>query len=170
MRRDKAISGMRPARWKPGSVLLRLFLASNLLVGTPAWSQEGDEAADQDGSESAAPAKTDESKAAKDVRPALTRRKRAALNQFDPKVYEARGRELQGEYYEIASFAKAPTWSSAPAAEVATSAPATSSSKNWIIWSGAASLAVLVGGAAGYLMLDQHTEPQPVSVHLDDKP
>lgn len=128
--------------------------------------QDTDSEAQEEKAEADGPSAESKSK---EVRPALARRKRAALNQFDPKVFEARGRELQGEYYEIASFAKAPAWSTTPA-EMATTAPETSSSKNWIIWSGAAGIAVIVGGATGWLMLDKHTESPPNPVFLDDKP
>ena len=39
-----------------------------------------------------------------------------------------------------------------------------------MIWTGAAGLAAVVGGSVGYLMLEQHTAPEPVRIHLDDKP
>lgn len=147
-----------------------------ILAGGPAWAEGGDEAgpeatverpAARVEGERAAPAA--ESKPVKEVRPALARRKRNALNQFDPKVFEARGRELQDEFYEINAVGKSGS-PSAGKAEWVAAAPEASSSRHWMIWTGAAGLAAIVGGAVGYLMLDQHTQPDPISVHLDDKP
>jgi hypothetical protein len=121
-----------------------------------------------------------ESAAPKEVRPALARRKRNALNQFDgkatpfdPKVFEARGRELHGQYYEISGTVNPTPWHAAgsgpaPAGDAAEVRKA--DSRNWMIWTGAAGLAALVGGSVGYLMLSKHTAPEPLSIHLDDKP
>lgn len=121
-----------------------------------------------------------ENATAKEVRPALARRKRNALGQFegkatpfDPKVFEARGRELHGQYYEISGAVHPTPWNAAGSGQVsAGTAPAIrkDESRHWMIWTGAAGLAALVGGSVGYLMLSKHTAPEPVSVHLDDKP
>lgn len=162
-----AMTGKLPARPAPGRNVASLLLALCLVLPAPAAAEDDEPSAS--GGARVEQERNPESGAPKEVRPALARRKKNALNQFDPKVYEARGRELQGEYYEIANFANSADWSASPA-EVATSAPSTSSSKHWIIWTGAAGLAALVGGAAGYLMLDKHTAPEPITVNLDDKP
>src|SRR5688572_24455713 len=148
LRRYKDMSGFEPARFAPGKLASGLILSLALAFALPAAGEAGEEEAAAE----AAKVESERESQAKEVRPALARRKRNALNQFDPKVFEARGRELQGEYYEITTIAKgSPSWSAAPTeAEVATTAPGTSSSKNWMIWSGAAGLAALVGGAAGY--------------------
>lgn len=173
---EMGISGSKPACRAPGISACALIFGLALAFAWPVAGEVDEEnsvpAASQAGSDREAPAK--------EVRPALARRKRNALNQFqfDPKVFEARGRELQGEYYEITSLAKAnPTWSKTPAkaeasnaGEAASSPPKDAGSKHWMIWSGAAGLAALVGGTAGYLLLEKHTAPAPVSVHLDDNP
>lgn len=162
------MTGNPPARPAPGRSVACFLLA--LCLALPAPSAADDDDASASGGSKVEQERSSESSAPKEVRPALARRKKNALNQFDPKVYEARGRELQGEYYEISNFAKSADWSASPA-EMATSSPSTSSSsKNWIIWTGAAGLAALVGGAAGYLILDKHTAPEPTTVHLDDRP
>lgn len=153
-------------------LLLRLLMVVTL--ASPAAGDtdaEGNETAgDQVERERVAPAK--------EVRPALARRKRNALSQFDPKVFEARGRELRDEYYEITTLAQGnSSWSTAPnegsdayPSETGTPAPKPSSSKNWMIWSGAAGLAAVVGGTAGYLLFEKHTAPDPITVRLDDDP
>ena len=76
------------------------------------------------------------SAAPKEVRPALARRKKNALSQFDtrhtpidPKVFEARGRELQGQYYEIAATAKPTTWGMAGSGAARRPRPTTGSGK-----------------------------------------
>lgn len=174
LRYDKVISGFTPARWAPGRVASVLFLAI-VGAGMPAMAEEtGEESASTYSGSGTSTSEADRSAVENSraeepqVRKALARRKRAALNQFDPKVFEARGRELQGEYYEITSIAKVPDWSSAPA-EMGTTSPETSS-RNWMVWSGVAGLAAVVAGATGYLLMDQHGSTQPISVQLDDKP
>lgn len=173
LRHHNAISGFKPARRAPGMVASVLFLG---LLGA-AVTALADDAEEEpptysgSGTSSTEPGRaTGENSRAEEpqVRKALARRKRAALSQFDPKVFEARGRELQGEYYEITSIAQVPDWSSAPA-DVGTTAPETSS-RNWMVWSGVAGLAAVVAGTTGYLLLDQHGATQPISVQLDDKP
>lgn len=117
---------------------------------------------------------------AREVRPALARRKKNALSQydaksapFDPKVFEARGRDLQGQYYEIAGAANPAAWNAAGNADApaSTAAGARKASSNaWMIWTGAAGVAAVVGGSVGYLMLEKHTAPEPMPVYLDDEP
>ena len=173
LRSENVISGLMLARWAPGMVASAFFLGVTLVLVPPAAAEDDEEESTPNYSESSqdaverAPAAVERAEEPP-VRKALARRKKAALSQFDPKVFEARGRELQGEYYEITSIAKAPDWSSAPA-NVGTTAPETSS-RNWMVWSGVAGAAALVAGATGYLLLDQHTSIQPISVNLDDKP
>ena len=174
--RDEGISGFEPARRAPGKAACSLILGLVLACACPATAQVDGERSDSAVSREG----VDRDGASKEVRPALARRKRNALNQFDPKVFEARGRELQDEFYEITSIAKGGTaWSAtSPSAEAealggeadTASRPKPSASRNWMIWSGAAGLAAVVGGAAGYLLLEKHTEPTPKSVYLDDDP
>lgn len=165
-----------PARRAPGKTACRLIFGLALVCAFPVAGEEDAE----DRVPAASQAENGRETPAKEVRPALARRKRNALNQFqfDPKVFEARGRALQGEYYEITSVAKGGAkWSGAPdpaeapgAAGQAASPAKAAASKHWMIWSGAAGLAALVGGTAGYLLLEKHAAPEPVSVHLDDNP
>lgn len=173
----KGISGLRPVRRAPGS---RLFALTFSLLLALAYAALAEEANPEAGPSATSLPKMESDRGSgenvtpKEVRPALARRKKNALNQFDPKVFEARGRELQGEYYEIDGMAKASSWNASGARSDAASATAgerkNSSSNHWMIWTGAAGLAAVVGGAVGYLMLDQHTAPEPLPVHLTDKP
>lgn len=151
-----------------------------LCAAVPAEETRSNPAGGVNSSPRAENARDGEGSAPREVRPALARRKRNALGQFDgkntpfdPKVFEARGRELQGQYYEISGTVHPTPWNTAGQEQ----APARTAgeirkddSKNWMIWTGAASLAALVGGSVGYLMLTKHTAPEPLPVHLDDKP
>lgn len=157
-------------------------MAFGLLLSTAARAEEN--GAGQ-APEEAPPARIEGSRdgegAAREVRPALARRKRNALNQFnakaapfDPKVFEARGRELHGQYYEIAGAVQPSPWDAATPGQAPAPSAGTGGragvSRQWMIWTGAAGLAALVGGSVGYLMLVQHNAPEPLPVHLDDKP
>ena len=96
------------------------------------------------------------------------RRKNRKGFEIDPRVYEARGRELQGEFYEISGNAPTHNPSARPnqslqednAGPEATAATA-SKGRRWMVWAGAASLVGAAGGAAGwYLMMDQPGDPK----------
>ncbi|HLP41612.1 MAG TPA: hypothetical protein VK465_08910, partial [Fibrobacteria bacterium] len=100
------------------------------------------------------------------------RERRKGRGKFDPKVFEARGRELRGEYYEIPTLAKAPTKSELPAGLPVEKAapPEEPTPRNWILWGGVAGAAACVAGLAGWLLIQQPGNTEPVSVYLDDKP
>lgn len=151
---------------------LMIGLAFMVGAGSPASGQETGETEESADGSSAAPERPPADGGRPDdasLRKAPARRKKAGRPEFDPKVFEARGRELQGEYYEIASFAKAPAWSSAPE-EAAAMAPEASPRGRWLLWTGAAGLTAIVAGAAGYLYLESADPEEPETVLLDDKP
>jgi hypothetical protein len=92
---------------------------------------------------------------------------------FDPKVFEARGRELQGQFYEIGG--PVDTKSRRTAKAFADTDNATIQRKGgtqWMIWAGVAGLAGASAGAVGYLyMTKAHpTAPPPISIIVTDKP
>jgi hypothetical protein len=76
---------------------------------------------------------------------------------FDPKVFEARGRELTGQFYEIGS--PAPKQKNSPVSAGNPSDPMASQPKNggrqWLFWVGVAGVAGASAGAVGYLLMDQ---------------
>jgi hypothetical protein len=116
-------------------------------------------------------------------RQALRRRSLNSRGAFDPRVYEARGRELQGEVYEINAMANPPSWSPSPrnievadredGREGASEAiEAKESSHGFWLWASALAAAG-AAGAVGYYFLgqDQGTPaPRDVNVTLNDKP
>lgn len=176
----KGISGFGPACWGPEKGFAALAFGLLLITAAPAEETRSEPAASGASSSTESGRYDGESAPPKDVRPALTRRKRNALSQFDgkatpfdPKVFEARGRELHGQYYEISGAVNPTPWTAsgsgqAPAGN--TAGIRKDGSRNWMIWTGAAGLAAIVGGSVGYLMLSKHTAQDPLSIHLDDKP
>jgi hypothetical protein len=89
----------------------------------------------------------------------------------DPKVYEARGREIAGQFYEIGTPA-GPKSETRPAPQPeATLKPRPDGSRQWLWWVGAAGLAGASAGVAGFiLMTNSHpaTKPPDIPLHLDD--
>lgn len=155
---------MRRDKGKYGAFVLALCLAAPVWpaaeddspVGLNTPDFEAEHAHDEDGAE---PAR----------KSARRNARKAARSDFDPKLFEARGRELKGELYVISSITSAPTWSSLGIGmESTVSEPA--SDRNWLLWGGAAGLTVLVAGAAGWLLLDDPDPSAPVAVHVSDQP
>jgi hypothetical protein len=100
----------------------------------------------------------------------------ASRRNFDPRVYEARGRELQGEYYEISTMAKAPSWSSrntdATEGDNA-SGSLEPKSRSHTVWMWAAGIGTAAAaGAVGFYLFDHKAAPQTqnVDIALTDKP
>jgi hypothetical protein len=143
--------------------------AQNLGLGTGSRYSGGDSAQDSRSSgghdEGSAPRKTQLNK-----RLGLTARRGQA---FDPKFYEARGRELQGQFYEIGGFVDsrrdAPYRSSGNAEDVAYQHK---SGNQWLVWVGVAGLAGASAGAVGWLYLQKAhpTATAPKYIDVSDEP
>jgi hypothetical protein len=86
---------------------------------------------------------------------------------FDPKVYEARGRELQGQFYEIGgpidpkrqAFPKAPAGAEDAAVQ-------RRGRMQWMIWAGVAGVAGASAGAIGYLLMSKAHPSAPPPNHI----
>jgi hypothetical protein len=157
------------------SALGSLAVACGLFISTPAplraddtnarIGQGSDNAYDEEGASD----RDDEGR-----KSSVHRRAPAArgARDFDPRVYEARGRELQGEYYEITTMANAPSWSSRNSdATSSGKIEAESNSHSAWLWAGAG-LAGIAGAALGYFLLEKPdaSQPQNVEIALTDKP
>lgn len=92
---------------------------------------------------------------------------------FDPKVYEARGRELQGQFYEIGGPIDTKRQATAKAfGGTDNAAIERKGGTQWMIWAGVAGLAGASAGAVGYLyMYKAHpSAPPPNHIVVTDKP
>jgi hypothetical protein len=92
---------------------------------------------------------------------------------FDPKVFEARGRELQGQFYEIGGPIDTKHNRKAQAfGETENVAIQRKGGTQWMIWAGVAGLAGVSAGAVGYLyMTKAHpSAPPPNNIIVTDKP
>lgn len=104
----------------------------------------------------------------------LTARKTRA---FDPKVYEERGKELQGRFYEIGTtpdpgltMGSGRSSESMPQSGIASQSRP---SRHWMIWVGIAGVAGASAGALGFLMMNQShppSAPPPIILDLSDDP
>jgi hypothetical protein len=164
-------------RERPGTTLVGLILlgsailspAQNLGLGTGSRSSSTSDSTTQsqavqgqgrgsayDHQEEAPPRKSQLNK-----RLGLTGRKGG---QFDPKQFEARGRELQGQFYEIGGSANNPTkWptSSSSSSDI-TLAKQNNGSRQWLFWVGIAGVAGASAGTVGYIMMGKaHPSPPP---------
>lgn len=100
----------------------------------------------------------------------LTARRNAA---FDPKIFEARGRELQGQFYEIGTPVTGVSMRPGAAPSAAQDGEVRrKGSRQWMIWAGVAGAVGVSAGAAGYLLLtNAHpTAPPPVKIEITDDP
>lgn len=175
MRNASSMHGISAAR--SGAGVLSAALAFSLFFGPGAVTvkaENDDGRISQDASDDG---KFSTSRDDEDSRKAQRRRGLSARGRdFDPRVYEARGRELQGEYYEITSMA--PSWSPAGASAVANENEAAGEAiepeKKSHFWAWASGLALAgAAGAVGYYFLGQDQggqAPHEVSIPLDDKP
>jgi hypothetical protein len=92
---------------------------------------------------------------------------------FDPKVFEARGRELQGQFYEIGAPAHPVMMTGEQRKTGASLSPARNGSRQWLLWVGVAGAAGASAGVIGYfLMNNAHpaSAPPDIPLVLDDKP
>jgi hypothetical protein len=115
--------------------------------------------------ESAAPRKTQINR-----RLGLTARK---ARDFDPKVYEARGRELQNQFYEIGTAADPKQFGSTlPSTGGASAGDRKDGSRQWMFWVGLAGVTGTSAGVLGYfLMSNSHPSTPPEKrLILTDKP
>jgi hypothetical protein len=93
---------------------------------------------------------------------------------FDPKVFEARGRELQGQFYEIGTPANPKQFDGQPVASgTASMAKQSNGSRQWLVWVGVAGAAGAAAGAVGYLLMSNAhpaSAPPDIPLNLDDGP
>jgi hypothetical protein len=164
---------------KPGLVLgamvavtvIGLSQAQNLGLGTgshPTASE--DSAAALEGrtdrpDESVAPRKTQINR-----RLGLTARR---PKEFDPKLFEARGRELQGQFYEIGTPANPKPFGSTPASPGGTVSAQKGSSRQWLFWVGVAGVTGVSAGTVGFLLMNKAhpaSAPPDKPLVLTDEP
>jgi hypothetical protein len=93
---------------------------------------------------------------------------------FDPKVFEARGRELQGQFYEIGTPTNpARTFDGSPAPAGSTSIQRKDGSKQWLLWVGIAGVTGISAGTVGYLLMNKAhptSAPPAKPLVLTDEP
>ncbi|HKP96826.1 MAG TPA: hypothetical protein VJ385_13795 [Fibrobacteria bacterium] len=157
------------AVWALTVIVLAPLQAQNLGLGTGSRAAREDSAAQEPRfdrpDEASAPRKSQLNK-----RLGLTARRNAA---FDPKVFEARGRELQGQFYEIGTPANPKQYSGEQTAAGASVAQRKNGSRQWLTWVGIAGVAGASAGAIGYLLMSNAhpaTAPSEIPLNLDDGP
>jgi hypothetical protein len=92
---------------------------------------------------------------------------------LDPKVFEARGRELQGRFYEIdAPVGRAEAGGKPYAASARDPEIHRKGGRQWMIWAGVAGLAGASAGVVGYMLMSHAhpTAPPPKDIVLTDGP
>ena len=97
---------------------------------------------------------------------------------FDPKIYEARGRELQGQFYEIGDPAdsrrkgqSADPFGNGKSSGSAEPAFRSRATAQWFVWAGVAGLAGASATAVGYLLMQKShpTAPPPKDLVITDE-
>lgn len=157
---------------KPGLVLgvlmvygiIGLSPAQNLGLGTGsrAPGEDSSESGEYRGDRNEAPPPR---KSQLNRRLGLTARKTQA---FDPKLFEARGRDLQNQFYEIGTPANPKAHNSEPAASGAAATIRQNGSRQWLFWVGVAGIAGASAGAVGFLMMQKaHPATAPPDIPLD---
>ena len=150
------------------SAVLGLAPAQNLGLGTGsrAYPDEDSTAMDGRSEESAAPRKTQINR-----RLGLSARK---AKEFDPKVFEARGRELQNQFYEISTAADPKQFGSSkqPAMDGFSVGERKDGSRQWLFWVGLAGATGASAGAVGYFLMSKShpSSPPEKRLVLTDKP
>jgi hypothetical protein len=92
---------------------------------------------------------------------------------FDPKVFEARGRELQGQFYEIGGLVDSRKDTPFRGPESTEDmAYQRKGRTQWLVWAGVAGLAGASAGAVGWLYLQKAhpTAPPPKFIDISDEP
>lgn len=111
------------------------------------------------GEESAQPRRSQMNK-----RLGLTARRGGA---FDPKVFEARGRELQNQFYEIGGPVEGGRESigPGPAGQAGDASAGRKARRQWMLWVGVAGVAGASAGAVGYLLMsNSHPAAPPPNI------
>jgi hypothetical protein len=162
---------------KPGLVLgvvvavsaaIGVAPAQNLGLGTGsrAYPNEDSTAVDGRPEETAAPRKTQINR-----RLGLTARKG---KEFDPKLFEARGRELQGQFYEIGTAANPKQFGSTqPSTGGVTVGERKDGSRQWLFWVGVAGATGTSAGVLGYFLMNKAhpaSAPPEKPLVLTDEP
>lgn len=91
---------------------------------------------------------------------------------FDPKVFEARGRELQGQFYEIGTPVNSKA-SERPQSPTASNLIRKDGSRQWLLWVGIAGVTGISAGTVGYLLMNKShptSAPPAKSLVLTDEP
>jgi hypothetical protein len=91
----------------------------------------------------------------------------------DPRLYEARGREIAGQFYEIGTPAGPKAEPRPMPQPEAAMKPRPSGSRQWLWWVGAAGLAGASAGVAGFILMNNShpaSKPPDIPLNLDDGP
>ncbi len=75
--------------------------------------------------------------------------------EFDPKVFEARGRELVGQFYEIGTPANPKPFSGSPTSASNAEVTRKDGSRQWLFWVGVAGGTGGSAGRVGYLLMNK---------------
>lgn len=165
---------------KTGSCL-GAFAALVALVLLPASRADAQNLGLGTGSRSQSPAEDSAAggRLERDEEPASTRRmnKRLGLSArratvFDPKTFEARGRELQGQFYEIGTAADQRNSPKAPSGPGGEAGLQRKGRNQWMFWVGIAGLAGASAGAVGFVMMSKAhpSAPPPQDLVITDSP
>ena len=148
------------------SAVIGLAPAQNLGLGTGsrAYPAEDSTAMDGGSEESAAPRKSQINR-----RLGLTARK---VKVFDPKVFEARGRELQNQFYEIGTAADPKQFGSTQPSKAGVSGVRKDGSRQWLFWVSMAGVTGTSAGVLGYFLMSKAhpASPPEKPLVLTDEP
>lgn len=141
--------------------------AQNLGLGTGSRPAAGDSAQDNRGDRG----DDNPRRSQMNKRLGLSARKPQA---FDPKIYEARGRELQNQFYEIGTPVdpKRGELEPIPGGMAGEAALQRKGRNQWMLWVGVAGFAGASAGAVGYLLMSKAhpNAPPPKDLVLTDEP
>lgn len=90
---------------------------------------------------------------------------------FDPKLFEARGRELQGQFYEIGTSANPRHASSSPMDAGSEAVLQRKGRNQWMLWVGVAGLAGASAGVVGFVLMSKAhpAAPPPEDLVITDE-
>ena len=150
------------------SAVIGVIPAQNLGLGTGSRSYPNDDSASVEdrSEETASPRKNQINR-----RLGLTARKG---KDFDPKVFEARGRELQGQFYEIGTAANPKPFGSTKSSPDGVSiGDRKDGSRQWLFWVGVAGATGTSAGVLGYFLMNKahpSSAPPEKPLVLTDEP